>query len=201
MDQKAISKARARLETASQQLDQARHAQNYEAFEGAWYLFLSAYKTVYNVLEQGAKSSAESRQWFGGKKKERRNDDLLQYLFQARNDGEHGLGDVTELSPGHLRVGTLKPGYSQAIQLSLRVDASGHISHLDTQSLDGKPVRVEQRGPHAILTPVTGRGGEKYDLPKKHLGEELESQDPADVGALGLRYLISLVEEAQRMVS
>jgi hypothetical protein len=91
MKPEAIRKARARLQRAQEAYDCLILPGTEETFEANWTDFLIASHTVYTSLEQGAKDNATSRQWFGSKKRERREDPLLQYVHQARNADEHGL--------------------------------------------------------------------------------------------------------------
>ena len=197
MDPKAVTKARARLRIARQQLEAAEKSASYHAFTDAWYLFLVAAKNVYTTLEQGAKASAQSRQWFGGKKNDRKSDELLQYLFQARDDDEHGLADVTMLNPGFLGIGKAAEGFSHSMSISMSTDEHGTPTIHKLESHDGLPILIEQKGPHAVLLPVTGRSSIRYDVPTQHLGKPLPDDLPLTVGKLGLAYLEALVAEAE----
>lgn len=96
MDPKAIAKAELRFAKATSCLAEIQKPPStYKDFLHIWTDFLLALNAVYTSLEQGAKSSPQSRQWFGGKKRERRQDPLLRYLHQARNADEHGLAPVS----------------------------------------------------------------------------------------------------------
>jgi hypothetical protein len=201
MDYKAISKSRARLKLAQQQIDQAGKASSHDEFAGSWYLFLIAAKNVYTSLEQGAKVSAQSRQWFGAKKNERKTDPLLQYLFQARDDDEHGLGDVTKFQPGSLAIGKASPGFSSNMSISMSTDALGRPTIHELRSHDGLPILIEETRPHSILLPVTGRGNVTFHPPKEHLGQKLTDSLPLTVGRLGLSYLATLIDEAEGRVA
>lgn len=196
MDPKAVAKARQRLKLATEKLHEAQAATNHDTFAGAWYFFLIAAKNVYTSLEQGAKASPQSRQWFGGKKMERKCDPLLQYLFQARDDDEHGLGDVTKLQPGSLAIGKAKPGFSSSMSISLSTDASGRPTIHHLQSHDGLPILIEEIPAHFCLLPVTGRGNVIYDPPTHHLGLPLADNLPLTVGRLAIDHLSRLIEEA-----
>jgi hypothetical protein len=199
MNPKAVEKARERLRLASDKLEEAAAAPNYAAFCGAWYFFLTAAKNVYTTLEQGAKDSPQSRQWFGAKKNERKSDPLLQYLFQARDDNEHGLSDVTKLEPASMAIGRIKPGYSNAMTLNVTTDDRGKPTIHKAVSHDGLPILVESKSSHAALVPVTGRGNITYNPPKSHLGSPLPDDLPVTVGRLGLAYLELLVADASRL--
>jgi hypothetical protein len=194
MDEKVITKAEGRLRIAHEALNNITKASDYTAFCDAWYIFLVSAKNIYTILEQGAKISPQSRQWFGGIRRLRRGDPLLQYLFQARDDNEHGLNDGTTLDPGGVFLGVMKSGYSQAI----RVDGTtGPGGNLKVQALDGKPVLIEKTPPHAVLAPVTDRGGNVYHPPHEHLGKPISDNSPFVVAQLALNYLTDLIVEAK----
>src|SRR3977135_1049935 len=96
MDPRSAEQARLRLAKAEKSAETVRAATTLEASEEAWTDYLVAVSAIYSKLEQGAKSDPKSRQWFGGKKKERRGDPLLRYLHAARNSNEHGIERVVE---------------------------------------------------------------------------------------------------------
>jgi hypothetical protein len=199
MDTKAITKARSRLRIAEKALAELADCQNYESFTDIWYTFLVAAKGVYICLEQGAKSSPQSRQWYGSKKQERKNDPLLQYLFQARNDDEHGIEPVTNFVPGRIGIGVSKPDSSRDMIFGGIKFRDGVLTIEDAVAHDGKPIYVEHEPPHARLSPVASRGNVVYQPPKSHLGKPLESDLPVTVGQAAFAYLSSLVDDAERL--
>jgi hypothetical protein len=193
MDPAAIAKANSRLRTAKKAIEDLTGCNDYDTFSDTWYTFLVAAKGIYTILEQGAKSSAQARQWFGAKSKERRSDPLLQYLYQARDDDEHGLSRVVEHVPGALGIGVSKPGFSNAIRLDGSIGPGGT---LQITSLDGLPVLVEQTLPHVRLIRVHGRDKKPYDPPEQHLGAKLASNLPVPVAKLALSYFEGIFAEA-----
>ena len=197
MDSKLVSKAQSRLRIAGKALDDLRAATNHQDFADTWYTFLAAAKNVYTSLEHASKDTPQCRQWFGSIKAQRKSDELLQYLFQARDDEEHGVESATELQPGSLSIGVSKPGFSGAMHIrSMSIDGEGRLASLDATSLDGKPILVESTPSRTVLKAVTGRGNIKYDPPTSHLGNSLPDSNPISVAELGLAYLSGLVEEA-----
>ena len=196
MDSRAIQQAQTRLRTCQETLDGLRQSKSYQDFSGHWYVFLVAWKNIYVLLEQGAKASAQSRQWFGAKKAERRNDELLQYLFEARNSDEHGLEETTEFHPGQLKIGVRGPGLSRGI----RIDGTfGPGQNVRVTSLDGLPVGVEHKPPRIALAAVHARGNRTLLPPTKHKGVLLPDQEPLTVAALALTYVENLVSEASSL--
>jgi hypothetical protein len=195
MDSRSIIKAKSRLLAARKAVSDLAACQDYQSFAATWYIFLFSCKGIYPVLEQGAKVSAQSRQWFGAKAAIRRADPLLQYLFQARDDDEHGINPVLENVPASVGIGVNRPGFSQSIwvnHLSCGPDGmQGQVT-----GADGKPVLIEVTRPHARLTVVQGRG-KSYAPPEMHLGIRLESNLPLPVACAGLAYFETLIREAE----
>ena len=192
MNPLAVEKARSRLRLAIKATEELKECKDFQSFNDTWYVFLTSAKNIWTVLEQGAKSSSHSTRWFGERAKERKSDPLLQYVYQARNDDEHGLEPVTHNIPGGLAIGVLRPGSSQAIRLD---GTTGPGGLLRVTSLDGKPVYIEQTLPHVALAAVTVRGVQ-YHPPMTHLGNELTDGMPLAVASLAVTYFHQLVAEA-----
>jgi hypothetical protein len=190
MHPEALIKSKSRLRLAKKALETLSQCENFDDFTDAWFSFVTAFKSVYTTLEQGAKASPQSRQWFGAKQAIRRKDPLLQYVYQARNDDEHGLAPVARHVPESLAVGVSRPGYSSNMRISMK---DGTIT---AQSLDGLPVLVEHTAAHAALVTVTGLGNVKFHPPTTHLGQAIERNLPLPVARLAFSYLEKLVEEA-----
>jgi hypothetical protein len=193
MDPTAIDLAVSRVRTAGHAFEDLTTAKTWEEFGDHWFLFLVAWKAVYTVLEEGAKPFPQSRQWFGAKKKERKDDPLLQYLFEARNDEEHGLARSVTLggpkllirgSPGqtHFQLGHDAQGRLTATGPKGE-DVSDHIQHIDA-------------GPE--LQPVKARGGRTIYPPCQHLSRPVDIR-PLPVALAGLNYVAKLVAEAVKL--
>ncbi len=191
MDQSAIAKARSRLNSAKQIIERIAREKTYQDFSDEWYLFLVAAKNIYTLLEQGAKNSAQSRQWFGSKKNFRKNDELLQYLFIARNDEEHGLDQGTEFVRGQLKFTLPANGQSTSVRFKHLISGS-----IVAETTNGQILPTEDIKPHMLLKTVRGRGGELVPPPTQHIGIPLSDTSPMAVARLAISYLESLIEEA-----
>lgn len=192
----AINKAKIRLATAIEAADRLQQTTDYATTCGVWYTFLVAAKGIYNALEQGAKETPQDRQWYGEVKRIRRGYELLQYVFQARNDDEHSLAEVTERVAGHTMIG-FAPGTSRSFTIrDLSTDEDGRITTGEIFSHDGKTPLIRHVPTRAALREVTGRSGEKFQPPVQHLGQPLENQEPHTIARLAVHYLSSLLEEA-----
>lgn len=173
-----------------------RTCTDFETFTDLWYTFLTATKNIYTAIKNGSKS-AQDRQWFGAKDAERRNDELLQYLFQARDDDEHGLDMGAEHVRGSIGIGARREGFATGVRINfLRIDGRGN-AFANLESIDGLPIAIEQRPPHIALRPVTGRGPVVYAPPTKHKGHEIDGRYPEPVARLALAYFEELVGEAE----
>ena len=197
MDLNAVIKAESRLRVAQKAAADIKECKSYHDFVDAWYTFITAAKNIWTVLEQGAKVSSQSKQWFGSKAKQRRSDDLLQYLFEARNDDEHVIEEVTEHVPGSLAIGVAKPGYSNSVRIENLSIKGGKVTIGGLHGLDGKPVLVEQTVPHPRLSKIRPRGRSEMSPPTSHLGAQLRDNSPVTVAETALIYLAALVEDAR----
>ncbi len=199
MKPEAIAKARSRLRNAKRAIEQIEQCETYEDFTDHWYTFLTSNKNIYTALNKGAQSFPQSRQWMGAKARERKQDPLLQYLFQARDDDEHGLSEVTKHEPGSLGIGVNKPGISRHMHIRSLQIQDGKVS-ADIRPLDGKPALIELKPSRPVLVRVHGgRGSVPYDPPGEHAGKPLPDQTPLTVATLAIHYMESLIDEAESL--
>lgn len=210
----AITKAKIRLLAARAALARMPGANNANQFAAEWYSFITSAKNVYTVLETGAKSNPRSRQWVGGKHAFRRKDPLLQYLYQARDDDEHGLDIPLTKTVAVSHLGIAGSGNSNHVRirgpnLDIVCKGFGVAGYIEgrhhnpanhtVESLDGLPVANHIQLPRIILRPVTDRGRNVYHPPKTHLGKTLDDDSPISVARCGLGYLEEMVREAEQL--
>lgn len=209
MYSKALEKAQRRYRVASASFEAMQAAEDYASLADQWYIFLHAAKGIYTTLEQGAKATPQARQWFGKMDRERKNDPLLRYVSEARNDDEHGIEENTEFKKSSLRLGVSAPGSSKAMtdQFGNMFINCGTIYDFEggnpsqpnlpvLQSLDGKPIHSVFEPARIILKPVRDRSKNQYDPPKSHLGNDLQTDGPIEVAELALKYLEGLLSQA-----
>ena len=195
MDAAAVEKAKRRLERARECLTEIeRPPKTYADFQAAWTDFLLALNGIFSCLEQGAKISPQSRQWFGGKKRTRKGDGLMQYLHQARNTEEHGIVPVSKLKTPTVKLleGTGNPDSVKSIEIH---DDRVIIVHNPSE---GKSPVISVTMPAAILVPVKDdRSGKVFDPPTEHLDQLIENSFPLTVSRLGFAYVENLIAEAE----
>lgn len=192
----ATDKAQNRLDKARESLARVEASRNFAEFGSAWTDFLIATNSIHSILEQGAKSNPRSRQWYGGKKNERRKDALLSYLHQARNADEHGIEPITVLKPGQI---TLTSSGSIALQ-SLIINNDGTVAAEFVPYSEGAhPVVKAEPASAVLISVIDERFGNRFDPPTEHLGAALSDTSPMTVARAGLAYHVALVEEAGKL--
>lgn len=182
MDKKAIAKAYSRLRIASRAIATMENSKTHEDFLDAWYVFLTAAKNVYTVLETGAKANPRSRQWYGALAAERRRNYFLQYIYQARHDNEHGLEFGLKAEP----VGPTF-GVQECQWRGKRPIQKGR----NVYCLNGRPAVLEWRKANIRLTPIRDRGNVRLEPPA--------SSSPVQLAVSVLFHLVWAVEEAERL--
>jgi hypothetical protein len=194
MKQIAIDKTRKRLAKASVCLERIEASRSFGEFESAWTDLLIALDDIHTVLQQGAKTSPQSRQWYGGKKTERRKDPLLSYLHQARNADKHGIEPIATHKPGGVKI-------SEGAQPTFILKTA--VKH-GKPSFELHPVEgpgMEIVPPSAELIPVRfDRFGDVFVPPTQHLGSILPDVSPLAIARIGFKYHEALVQAASQLV-
>jgi hypothetical protein len=191
MDQRAIVKCESRLRNCRKHLEELYLAKNYEEFSDVWYNFLTSAKNIYTILEQGAKTRPDSIKWHKNISDDRRADELLKYIYEARNDEEHGLSEVLSVQPPQTLIGIAQPGFSDSIRIDGSSETGFRITNLGTG-----PVLSDFRPERGKLNSVTNRKGAQISPPTVHLGQPIPEVTPEAVAGLALEYLEKLVAEA-----
>lgn len=191
----ALQKAQSRLRLTARAVKALQQVgRNPIVFEDHWTDFLVHWKGAYNKVQQAAKDTPQEVQWFGGVNRERREDPLLRWLFEARNDEEHGLIRSAVNSPEMIRFRTK----SDVVLKSLELRPGSSPRFL---AEDGSEIEVEI-GPHqpaeSSLQPVKERNGTTVPPPTSHMGHEMAPR-PLIAAELGLRWLESLVATAEAL--
>jgi hypothetical protein len=197
MNKSAVSQAKQRLIKLEKSLAGLRAAGTTEEAEEAWTDFLVAASTIYSKLEQGAKGYRITEPWFGRKKKERKDDQLLRYLHFARNSAEHGIERVTATSPPNWHHDGRPLRFNERVPIKFQVTANPGTGTPSGEILDGiiagptlKPVRAHDK-----------RYGDFCDPPTQHMGKEITFSDFVDmIGEAAIPYLTAMIDEAETLV-
>ncbi len=186
----ALEKAKGRLRSAQRAL-KLMSDPNEQSIDDHWIDFLGAWKGAYSKVQQAAKDTPQELQWFGSVKTYRRATPVLRYLFEARNDEEHGLVKSASLQQGRSVFRMTKDGPDAQVILEEGgtpkiVDSNGNVL---AELITHQPVISE-------LHPVKDRGGNIIQPPTAQDGSPL---GPVTVAGIGLRYLDALIAEAEAM--
>ena len=109
MNQKGLVKAIERVERCKLALEKMKFARNLDEKRQSWVDFIQSAHGFYIIMKQSVKGDPQATSWFGDVEKTRRQDELLSYVFQARNLEEHSLENSTQLIPGSLASGICTP--------------------------------------------------------------------------------------------
>jgi len=194
MNPKAIEIALSRIRVAERAIADLERC-NEDECQDHWFVFITAFKSVYTALQEGAKGRPQSLQWMGGRNRERRADALLRYLYVARNDEEHGLTISASNTMASITVDLEEDGEIP----SIRVYQHPETRLIVVERTDGGAMTVlHQQGPGPTLHPVRDRDGSVLMPPREHLGGPIECQ-PIQVAKAGAAYVKALVARAEKL--
>jgi len=186
MLQAALFQAQQRLERARSAVERLKELESHVAAEAAWSDFLLAANGVYAKLEQGSKGCSQSYTWFGKKRGERKQDELLQYLHQARNADEHGVGGTTlaradfEILDGNVHNIGVQIGPDREPNYIVQGEVGARVGITKFQTVKA----VKSRG-------------DTFLPPKRHMGASLGDEPTTfELASAGLEYLEAMLAEA-----
>jgi hypothetical protein len=188
MDRQAFGRAREEAGKAAQKIAEIRAARTLQEVADLWSGFLKHIQRSYTKLRIACRSGP-CKGWCDNVFHIRNGDELLNYVLHARNADEHGVAKITEETQGGIGIGP-KEGNS------LEID---HLEMGPRGIVMGPNVAANARitfTPSAIrLVPVRDRGI-VYDVPTKHLGEDLGSVTLLEVAERAELFLRSKLDEA-----
>lgn len=182
LDPRTIKKCLHRLAKAKEALYRCRSAHSESDFVNSYGEFLIYTGAILHALEAGSKFTPQGMQWYGAKRRFGKNDELLMYMFQARNQEEHDVDDVSELRPGQFQIGG--PAIKNPDARTEGISVGGQLLIQFTQG-------------HRSLVPITDkRFKQTFPVPTSHLGKPLNTTDPVKIGEIYAAYLEQLVADA-----
>lgn len=191
MKQLGVEAAKARLKRLQECISDLETVRTIEDTRTAWAHFLIAANGVYSKLEQAAKGNSQSEQWFARKNAERKNDELMQYLHQARNAEEHSIEGS---DAAHAPYATAENQWTHVVKNGM--DGEGIVATVEA----GKKLALKMNGAGMHLLPVKNRG-RVYDVPKSHLGVTFTKNTVGEIARLTENYLANLIIEAEGLAS
>lgn len=191
----SLEKARSRLRSAQRAFIAMQGAQDEpDTLCDHWVEFLVAWKGTYNHIEQAAKSTPQERQWFGRVARERRQDPLLNYVFEARNDEEHGL-DRSAKPHGGL---AFMRADSDMVVHGMKFDPEARTVTLCGEDGEALTEPMKLSAPGVALGAVKARGG-RIIPPPPMPDDEKVPMDPIIVAGKALHFAEALVVTAEAL--
>src|ERR1043166_1803667 len=202
MDPSGIAQARRYLERAKRAADALLGATELNDIREQWDNFLFATTTVYNKLKKGAQGHGKSQSWYGRIANARRKDELLRYLQHARDVEEHGLLEGTEPTEEGVVIGpTFDPNEVPAVFTYKSNTTDPPRNFKVTNMATGETKDAVQHSFRTYLKVVSVRDdrfGDTFDPPTSHQGAAVNTDNPANIAALAVKYLERLVAEAEK---
>ncbi len=183
-----------KLEEARGAIDAMRTASHRLEFEHAWGHFLDCLQLAFVRLHtEGKKMFSSFQPWVGRYESERKNDPLLQYLYQARHQVQHGLVPITWSQP-HAVIGRGFMGYVKDI----KIYPDGTYA-IDSQPMapDGKEAAIEINPGEPVLVEILNKKhNQTFAVPSEHLGSPIANVSPIAVAQMALSYHENMIAAA-----
>lgn len=191
MRKSAINKAKKCCTKLREAVEALPKTENFDQFERVWVAILTEGNKVFSALDTGSKGDPKSEGWFSNIKGQRKNDELLRYMQEARHVEEHGIEEVTSMWHGDAMI----PG---GFIHNLVIHGDGSTSGASKDHI----IRI---GPPQInLVAVTSpRFGDTFSPPDHHLGKYLSDEEtkiPA-LAKIYLGYVENLINEAEKRIT
>ncbi|MDN7803078.1 hypothetical protein [Burkholderia gladioli] len=189
---KKLDAARVALQYAKDGVEEMKHAEDHGNFARAWIEILGHLTRVWNKTESALKGDPKFYNSPITKRviEQRKTDELLVYLIQARNADEHGVESLTESRRGGYGISPANPGKPLIIN-SAKI-RNGRLVEFDSPT----EVSVKIIPPKTIALPVKNRG-KIYVPPTSHLGSSVSDASLIDLATLGIIYYEQVFKELE----
>lgn len=165
-------------------------AKTLDDFEENWKNFLFQLERCFNKAQAHYKKSPKWDSWWGKYKKLRTSDELLSYLIKARGAEEHSVEEIVKRHESGIGINAAK-GNAVYIE-SITFDELGNINIKSPQDL--KITFIPER---MILLPVSYYD-RIYDVPKRHLGKDIDSNDVCSIARLAHAFYSTFLLSAEQ---
>lgn len=192
--------------TAFEKLDEANigriqmeKASDRIEYENGWTRFVESTEEAWtSFYDEGKNKFSKFQPWAGKIIKERKEDDLLKYLYQARHQSQHGNLPL-EWSEGKINIGRGFNGYLQSLTITPDGSFEAEATSLDKNN---KRFKLEhEAGVPKLPTIKNKKHNQVYAPPKKHLSKKITDSKPHRVAELAINYYKDKFEEALKKFS
>lgn len=178
--------AREKLDEADTALAEMQRAHDRVTYEAAWSQFVDSVEEFWcRFFEEGKTTFSNFQPWAGAIIQERKDDDALQYFYQARHQSQHGLIPMLWEQP-QLVFGR---GFAGRMY-GLRIYPDGsYEAKTESNEPAGKPFLVEHAPGKPVLPTIENkRYKQTFPPPSKHNGNPIADRSPNAVARLVLNY-------------
>lgn len=195
MNDKAFEAAKERLHVARGKVAAMTTASDIKILAQLWEEFLTVQQQVFLRLKK-AFERGPSKLWSDTIDHERRTDDMLRYVEQARHANEHGINNITEK---HNSMVAIKPrdGSTSLSVDYMEIDNTGPITKIVMDPATAAKISIDFTPGSVKLIAVRNRGV-NYDPPSSHLGYPIICS-PIPIAELTIEYLAKKINEAEVM--
>jgi len=185
MFQRALSK----IEDCHIILDKLIQADDALSFRALFNSFLTSARAVTFALQKEGKHISGFNDWYALKQQEMRDDELLRFVHEARNEdfheGKHRLTFSTYID--HFSV--KQAGSPPSPNAKLVAGAEGLFWIVDEGTPRERRIPIKRGGRFVIMASIA-------KAPTMHRGKPLQANDPVTICKITLDYLSELVHEA-----
>ena len=197
MDPRAVAGAKERLDQAREAVTGLHKPTTFSQTRRDWLAFLIAANGVYQKLEKGAKTYHKSREWYRKLKELRKTDELLRYVYRARNAEEHGLDPSVQFNAPKLEIA------NRNSKVAPENKGKQIVIHTNEDKEKDDPrrpsFRVTLPDKLHLVTVKDDRFGDEFPVPSYHLGKKLESGPIAAVCDMVIEFLDAAIKEASAL--
>ena len=175
-----------RLSEAQQGLVDMRDASNQLEYQFGWTKFVDSVEAFWtNLYSVGKNNFTAFKPWIAKYEGQRSNDQLLQYLRQARHQSQHG-GNPLNWDEGHVEIGG--PKFSGTVSELSIWQTGDFTAQINSSSGTGQFQLIHHPPKPALRAILNTREKREYPPPTIHLDRPVEKQSPEFAALLGLRY-------------
>ncbi|MGC4060136.1 MAG: hypothetical protein QM749_04495 [Aquabacterium sp.] len=173
-----------------------RTSTSLDEFDEHWTQFLHRVERVWSKTIAHYGRSPKWGNWAAGYIKDRRRDQLLSYLINARGAEEHTTAEVTAREQGGLGVRVAPGAGLQPDGRTLIQDMTFGPGPDGMYVSSTLPLQVALFPARVRLLPVENRG-RTYPIPTIHLDVAIDPDDLIATAELALHYYVQVVEKAE----
>jgi hypothetical protein len=180
-----------KLEECLTLLDQLKISQDIQQFRSLFTALINALRAITNYLQVDGKNIPQFMEWYVIKQEEMRNDELLQFIHDARIDDFHkGKNRLVVLGTTILHFSTDNAGPPPIPNADLVIGAEGPFWIVNRNTAKEKRIPIKTGGSWVVQMGIE-------NAPAVHKGTQLEKKDPITLSELAIDYFQNLLYEAK----